>query len=413
MSKSLPTGFRVPLRPEVHQTSLPEKFAFDREIGERGCVVGIDEVGRGPWAGPVVAAAVSFPPEVDLDRLQGLNDSKQLPERRREELAERIREEAFAVGIGYASPKEIDRLDIEKATFVAMARALEDAGLAPDLALVDGHRDPRLGCVTQCVVKGDCVSASIAAASILAKTHRDNHMVLLGGEEDPWGFSHNKGYGTEYHQRALNVFGVCEEHRRSFQPVAARLWDDPAPSNEFLAMWSELFRARSDRDWEDLGIAIAAAATFLETNEAWLLSHRLQAGLLIRESNNIAKNLRKKGSFHETAVLGYLEKRGYTLLEKNFQTRAGEIDLIAREEQTIVFIEVKMRAGDGFGSGAEAVDSRKRKRMIAAARNYLASLAEERDCRFDVIALDESGKGSGSQLRHFENAFGLTDSWLE
>ncbi|MCA9449510.1 MAG: YraN family protein, partial [Candidatus Omnitrophica bacterium] len=113
------------------------------------------------------------------------------------------------------------------------------------------------------------------------------------------------------------------------------------------------------------------------------------------------------------AVLGYLEKRGYTLLEKNYQTRAGEIDLIAREGEAIVFIEVKMRGGDRFGTGAEAVDTRKRERMIAAARNYLAALAEERDCRFDVIALDESGSSSGTHLQHFEDAFGLTDGWLD
>jgi ribonuclease HII len=380
-----------------------EMVQFDKRHGEGGCVVGIDEAGRGPWAGPVVAAAVSFPPETDWTRLATLNDSKKLTPHQRESLAETIPLLACAVGVGSASPKEIDEFDIEKATFLAMRRALVDCGIRPDLAIVDGHRDPGLGCPTRCVVQGDRLSAAIAAASIIAKTTRDRHMNLLAGDEDCWGFAKHKGYGTEHHQRALAVFGVSEHHRRTFKPVARHLYR-PGPSPSFVQLWKSLPGASGSSEGEALLASIQAEGLLLETNEAWLIARRLEEKR--RRTGGSGNNRRELGAFHEEMVMRYLGGKGLALLEKNYHARSGEIDLIARDAGTVVFIEVKMRGGSDFGSAVEAVDGRKRKRMVQAALDYLSRYPDQPDCRFDVIALDAGAKGE-SHLVHYPNAFEL------
>jgi ribonuclease HII len=406
------SGTLFPIEVDLPPATVEGKFRFDRDAGNRGCVVGIDEAGRGPWAGPVVAAAVSFPPEVDLALLSGLNDSKKLTARRRSALAEIIAETAFATGIGVASPGEIDRDNILQATFLAMRRALEDCGIIPDLVLVDGNRDPDLGSPTRCIVKGDATSAAIAAASILAKTTRDRHMELIAEEEDgdPWGFAQHKGYGTEYHLRAIAVFGACRHHRKSFRPVC-RFLDRPKPSSTFLSLWQALSAADSRPDREEIRQAIQAKITVLEANEAWILARRLEDLFRKTQPRSREHSNRRRGDFHESAVLGYIAQKGYTLLEKNYQTREGEVDLIARDGNTIVFVEVKMRTSDRFGTAADAVDLRKRRRIVRAAKSYLSVLEEDRDCRFDVIALDRSKDDGSTHLVHYPNAFELTDDF--
>ena len=404
------SGTLFPIEVDPPPTTVEGKFRFDRDVGDRGCVVGIDEAGRGPWAGPVVAAAVSFPPEVDLALLAGLNDSKKLTARRRTALAAIISETAYAIGIGVASPREIDRDNILQATFLAMRRALEDCGIIPDLVLVDGNRDPGLGLPTRCLVKGDATSAAVAAASILAKITRDRHMELIAEEEegDPWGFAQHKGYGTEYHSRALAVFGACLHHRKSFRPVC-RFLDRPQPSPTFLSLWKALIAADFEANREEIRKAIQAAIAVLETNEAWLLARRLEDQIGKTQPTRGRHSNRKRGDFHESAVLGYIAQKGYTLLEKNYQTREGEVDLIARDGNTIVFVEVKMRASDRFGTAADAVDLRKRRRIVLAAQAYLSGMEDDPDCRFDVIALDTAKKDGSTHLVHYPNAFERTD----
>ncbi len=181
-----------------------------------GPVAGVDEAGRGPLAGPVVAAAVI------LDRKKvpkGLNDSKQLDAETRDELFSHIMFAAIAVGVGEASVDEIDLINIRQATHMAMARAVRALAFAPAFALVDGNDAPALPCPCDTIVEGDAKSVSIAAASIIAKVTRDRMMVALHEEHPHYGWQKNKGYGTPEHLSALNRHGPCHHHRRSFAPV--------------------------------------------------------------------------------------------------------------------------------------------------------------------------------------------------
>ena len=178
-----------------------------------GLVCGIDEAGRGPLAGPVFAAAVILPAEWEP---QGLNDSKKLSPKKREQLFQEIIAGASAYSIAFATEKEIDEVNILQATFLAMRRALEGLPLTPDFALVDGNRDPGLGIPTRCEVKGDGRYACIAAASILAKVSRDRVMAEYDAEYPQYGFLRHKGYGTKEHCEALRAFGPCPIHRNSF-----------------------------------------------------------------------------------------------------------------------------------------------------------------------------------------------------
>jgi ribonuclease HII len=190
------------------------------ELNLGGIVAGIDEVGRGPLAGPVVAAAVVIEPaRLPVRLAEELDDSKKLPKGRREELAALVRDSCL-VGLGEASVAEIDRLNILKATFVAMARALEALGRPVDHALVDGNRPPPLPCAVRCIVGGDGLSLSIAAASVVAKVYRDALMAELAAQHPEYGWRSNAGYGTADHLAALRRLGPSPHHRRSFAPVA-------------------------------------------------------------------------------------------------------------------------------------------------------------------------------------------------
>lgn len=190
-------------------------YAYEKRAGERGffAVCGIDEAGRGPLAGPVCAAAVILPPDCDIP---GLNDSKKLSEKKREALFPVIQEKALAFGIGWATAEEIDRVNILQATFLAMARAVEALPAPADYALVDGNRMPPLPIPGETIVKGDATSASIAAASILAKVSRDRLLRRLDEEHPEYGFAKHKGYGTKAHYEAIRKYGLLPEHRRSF-----------------------------------------------------------------------------------------------------------------------------------------------------------------------------------------------------
>lgn len=180
-------------------------------------VAGIDEAGRGPLAGPVVAAAVILDP---ARKIRGLRDSKELSAPARDELAIKIRERAIAWAVGVADVSEIDTLNILWATMLAMRRAVEALAVAPCEALVDGDRCPDLACTSYAIVKGDRDVASISAASIIAKTTRDAMLVELNALYPAYGFDRNKGYGTPEHLLALARHGPCPVHRRSFAPVA-------------------------------------------------------------------------------------------------------------------------------------------------------------------------------------------------
>ncbi len=195
--------------------SLEREAALWRE--GRGLVAGVDEAGRGPLAGPVVAAAVVFP--AFAKPIRGLRDSKLLSAAARERLAAVVRVRALAVAVGAASVREIDRFNIRRAAVLAMRRALARLAVRPDAVLVDGLPCPELGCAHQAIVDGDARCHSIAAASVIAKTVRDRLMGLLGGRHPAYAWASNKGYGTPEHLAALAELGFTAHHRRSFSPV--------------------------------------------------------------------------------------------------------------------------------------------------------------------------------------------------
>ena len=204
-------------------SGLPH-FDFERAAFARGfrCVAGVDEAGRGPWAGPVVAAAVILDPKRPI---RGLADSKVLTPERREVLAERIRDRATSFAVALACVDEIDTINILQASMLAMRRAVEALGIAPEEVLVDGNRCPEVAFRVRAIVKGDRDVPAISAASILAKTARDAMLVALDREYPAYGFARHKGYATPEHLAALALHGPCPAHRRSFAPVVQPSFD--------------------------------------------------------------------------------------------------------------------------------------------------------------------------------------------
>ena len=190
-------------------------WAIEDRCTEEGfqVICGVDEAGRGPLAGPVCAAAVILPPHLELP---GLNDSKKLTDKRRRELFPLIKEQAIAYGIAFATHLEIDEINILQATYLAMERALAQLNVKPDIALIDGNRAKDFGLPVKTVVHGDSLSASIAAASILAKVTRDDLMLQMAEDYPQYGFEVHKGYGTKAHYEALRTYGESPIHRKSF-----------------------------------------------------------------------------------------------------------------------------------------------------------------------------------------------------
>ncbi len=298
-------------------------LSYENEFRAKGYVhiCGIDEAGRGPLCGPVCAAAVILP---DFCEIEGLNDSKKLSEKRREALYDVVCEKAVAYGIGTASEKEIDKINILQATFLAMRRAVEALGVQPDLALIDGNRKPGLSCDEVTIIKGDSKCMSVAAASILAKVTRDRYMREMDQKYPQYCFAQHKGYGTKLHYEKIAEFGLCDLHRRSFLKKILGEEKQPTPA------------AEAGKRGED----IAAA---------------------------------------------FYEKHGFTVAGRNVHEVCGEIDLIAENEDTLVFCEVKARAPGSFGQPCEAVDTRKQQKIVKTAMLYLQKHETQKRPRFDVV----------------------------
>lgn len=194
---------------------MTDWYFYENKAKQAGfqTVCGIDEAGRGPLAGPVFAAAVILPENCTIE---GINDSKKLTPKKRDILFDKIKDGAVAYGIGFATEQEIDEINILQATFLAMKRSCDALNARPDLALVDGNRMPQLGVETRTIVKGDSLSASIAAASILAKVSRDRLLLQIDEIYPQYGFAKHKGYGTAFHVEMLKKYGPCPVHRKTF-----------------------------------------------------------------------------------------------------------------------------------------------------------------------------------------------------
>lgn len=207
----------------LSSASKTASLTYERQYQTSGCntIMGLDEAGRGPWAGPVAAGAVCLPLErKDLSKaLMGVRDSKQMTPRQRTQLAEVIKQVAAAWGIGSASNDEIDELGIVPATKLAMKRAFEMANVQPDCLILDSLAWPEMSIPQISLIKGDSLSLSIAAASVLAKVWRDEYMTHLSEKYPQYGFGLHKGYGTPAHQAALKEHGPSPVHRKSFAPI--------------------------------------------------------------------------------------------------------------------------------------------------------------------------------------------------
>ena len=310
-------------------------WEYDQSL-ETPLLCGVDEAGRGPLAGDVYAAAVILDPE---NPIEGLNDSKKLTEKRRETLFPEIQQKALAWSVGIATVSEIDTYNILQATFLAMNRAVAGLSLSPRLVLVDGNRDPGLPVPTRLLVKGDAISASVAAASILAKVSRDHAMLQLAEQYPQYQFERHKGYGTALHYEMLDRYGISPVHRRSFL-------------KKYLKEAAE----------------------------------RLSIG-----------------SRGEGIAAQYLAGAGCQLLAAGVHCEGGELDLIAREGELTLFVEVKTRTG--AASPAEAVDAAKQAHLVRAARDWMARQGTEMHCRFDVVEVELAPDGSTRSVRWLKDAF--------
>jgi len=350
-------------------------WEFEHELiaGGYGTVCGVDEAGRGPLAGPVFAAAVILPCSA---RIIGLDDSKKLSERARERLFEEIVATAAAYGISSASHSEIDELNILNATFLAMNRAVEKLGADPDIVLIDGNRDPGIRYNSRCIVGGDGKYASIAAASILAKVSRDRYMGELGKKYPQYGFEKHKGYGTKLHYERLNEFGPSEIHRSTF-----------------LKKWKMENEKRKSGD----GVSGDSPLNFNVRNS------------LFRQYTNGSgqMDVRQRGKWGEELALEYLKRNNYVEVAQGFRSRFGEIDLIVRNSEFLVFVEVKLRKNADFAYAREYVGKAKQRKMTTTANLWLAMHNTRLQPRFDVIEIyaPEGENNVTPEIIHIENAF--------
>ncbi|MGI5856975.1 MAG: ribonuclease HII [Candidatus Merdivicinus sp.] len=302
---------------------------------------GVDEAGRGPLAGDVYAAAVILPLG---EEIPGINDSKKLSEKKRDALYDEIVSRAEAWAVGIATVEEIEKLNILQAAMLAMRRAVEALPVPPVMALVDGNKNPSLPVPSRCLVKGDGTSASVAAASIIAKVSRDRYMAEMDRKYPGYLFAKHKGYGSKEHYSCLDRLGPSPIHRMSFlKKYYAKKAGEP----------------------------------------------HLDAG--------------GRG---EAAASQRLAEKGFQILEADWHSRWGEIDLIAADGETLVFCEVKTRLEDSVGAPREAVGPAKRKKLTETALCYLSEHPSELQPRFDVIEVTLSrADGAVLSVEHLENAF--------
>ena len=339
---------------DLFSKSGPQSYPFAPWYLENiNKIAGIDEAGRGPLAGPVVAAAVVLNPSTTF--LAELGDSKKLSEKKRDLLFELIQQEAISVGVSVVSPADIDDLNILQATLLGMRNAFARAEREQDRnilgAIVDGNQRVMLPqrVVQHTLVGGDAKCPSVMAASIIAKVTRDRLMQKADIDYPVYGFAQHKGYGTKAHLMALKAHGPCELHRKSFRPV-----------KEALIQNEGCFSMPTTTD---------------------------------------------VGRTGEDEASKFLKSQGVNILEKNYKMARGEIDLIGMDQDTLCFVEVKTLRKSGIKPAHHQVNARKQKNIIRAAESYLQRHQRYRDhsCRFDVISVE--GPSDHPQIQWHQAAF--------
>jgi ribonuclease HII len=382
-------------RQEAERVRLGRLLELEQRWWAQGYtrVAGVDEVGRGCLAGPVVAAAVMLRPGTWLP---GLDDSKKLSPEKRAHLAIEIAAQAQCVGIGQVEAGEIDQIDILQASLKAMRLALAQLGEPPQQVLVDGSHRPGSPFPETAVVEGDSRSLSIAAASVVAKVHRDRLMVEYDGQYPGYGFAAHKGYGSPQHLDALEVLGPCPLHRLSFAPVART----KKASASFSLFMEGIESCQHPAELERFAHYIREGAAELQPGELEELRRRY------RVRRQLLAGTGRRGEV-EAAI--FLEGRGYQILERGYRGAGGELDLVARQGECLVFVEVKSSAEGGLGYPEERVDAAKRAHLVRAARHYCERhRIRGQEFRFDVIAV-VFGEGE-PQITHLIDAFQVSGS---
>jgi len=332
---------------------------FDRELVLRQqgyrLLAGVDEVGRGAWAGPVVACAAILPlnsPRLE-EALLGLRDSKHLTPSRREQYYELIGNLAVGVGLGLVSSTGIDRLGIAPATRLAMSRAVDALSMGPEYLLVDGFPLNHRGLPHEAIVGGDVKCGSIAAASVMAKVVRDGLMTTLDAVYPGYGFFRHKGYGTREHQEALSSKGPCPIHRLSYSPVRHALEDEPPTA-------------------EKRGAGGRSMAV---------------------------------GRLGEQLTAEHLERKGFVVCETNYRCTGGEVDIVGLDGQCLVFVEVRTRRSGTYGTPEESITAAKKQKLVEVAQTFLQEHGSpEIDWRIDVASVRLSAGDKLQDLSLIENA---------
>lgn len=313
-------------------------------------IVGIDEVGRGPWAGPLVIGAVVLGSQV----IEGLTDSKKLTKRRREMLAGQILGSDAACGLGWVSADEIDRIGLSEGLTLGTKRALEQIKVPYHEIIIDGTvnflKGTGKGNYVTTMKKADLLIGAVSAASIIAKVARDEYMAALDTQYDGYDFASHVGYGTAKHRAAIESFGLLPEHRRSFAPIAAFIGAGNVPP---------------------------------------------------RPAITSPKTAKAIGNEAEAAAADWLEARGYRVLERNWKTKFCEIDIVASDGTTLLFIEVKHRRGGGQGGGVAAITPTKLRQMRFAASLYLTRHPGT-DARLAVVTTTGSDRVEVEELLRIE-----------
>lgn len=367
---------------------LEQMLIIEKKLRERGIqhIAGVDEAGRGPLAGPVIAAAVILPPDT---LIPGLNDSKALSEKRRTELFETIHNIALTIGTGKASPREIDKFNIRNATHHAMCEALAALSISPDRVLIDGNAIPGSPFPEQAVIGGDRKSLSIAAASVIAKVTRDRLMIDYHAQYPAYGFAGHKGYGSADHLAALQKHGPCPIHRRSFRGVFE------ARRSEDFKIFAEGIQTAINLDQlQAIGKTIASASKHIPHDDV----HALR--MLFRKQRT---RLQQSGPKGEQLAEKFLKQKGYSIRVRGFRALGGEIDIIAVKNNILIFVEVKTATTSHFGQPEAWVTPAKQAQIIKVAQAYLHQRSDHAAPRFDVIAIDLTQ--SRPVIRHYENAF--------
>lgn len=316
-------------------------------------ILGIDEAGRGPWAGPLVVGAVVL----GGVQIEGLTDSKKLSKKKREQLYDEVTTRAVAYASGWVSAVELDEIGMSEALRLATRRAVEQVHAPYSEIIIDGTinflADTGKGRYVQTMPKADLLVPSVSAASIIAKVERDRYMTNLGEEYPQYGFGAHVGYGVAKHRAAIEEYGVMPEHRLSF-----------APLQKYRAAVSPSFASSPTKSSETASLRVSLAYAAGETRTADVSEDLSPSG------STVAVTTKLIGNRAENVVAEYLQREGHEIIDRNWRTKFCEIDIISRRGDTVYFTEVKYRKNARHGDGLAAITAKKQRQMKFAAEVY-------------------------------------------